>query len=139
MFVAILAIISNCPSTPVQRCLWSFLRRLRPVARQNVASLTARRSNRRVTQKLHLFLHGGHGSQVFHIQLLSCMFEVVNCQLNLIHERIHLGPVLVVDVCNIHPALLEQQLFVLLGPRVALTIALLTTETTAAIILSRAT
>ena len=62
---------------------------------------------------------------MFDVELFARMFELVNRQLKLIHKRIHLSSVLIIDVCNIDPTLLQQGPFITLSHGVALAVALL--------------
>lgn len=67
---------------------------------------------------------------MLNIELFAGVFEFMHSQFHLIHKRIHLSPILVVNIRNVYPALLQQCSLIPLRPCIALTIALLPKPTT---------
>ena len=65
------------------------------------------------------------------IELFARMFKLMDRKFELVHKRVHLGAVLVVNLCNIDPALVKQGSLVSLGPCITLAMACFSRQTTA--------
>jgi hypothetical protein len=47
------------------------------------------------------------------IEFFAGMAKFMYCHFHLVHEGVHLSPILVVDVCNVQPALLQHLVLLL--------------------------